>query len=361
MATKHRTAFTLIELLVVIAIIAILIALLLPAVQQAREAARRTQCRNNMKQIGLAFHNYHDQFRQFPLPYVVSGFAFGAGGFNGIATSHSWGLSILPQIDQLNVFNQYNFDLPCWDPANATASSAFVPGFICPSTPDGNRRINYTVPPGGLVLNTGDLPLVNAGPIDYIATTNVQDEYVRQSGLDPTGTDDLPGWGQGAIRITDDPMNLTGFNSGGDGGKIRDMSDGTSQTILVGELAGRNHLNRDGRRVDASDTAAAAQAVYGGGAWVSPFNGMWGITGRLFDGTGDRGPCGINCSNERSEETHATGGDYFRFAAGLYSFHTGGVFVLLGDGSVQFLSENMAGSVFASLISRDGGEVIGDF
>ncbi len=357
----QRTGFTLIELLVVIAIIAILIALLLPAVQRARESARRTQCSSNLKQIGLAFHNYHDQFSQFPIPSVISGYALSTGGFNNMATSSSWGLAVLPHVDQLNVFNQYDFDRSCWDPANATAVSSFVPTFICPSAPDGNRRINYTLPTGGLVFNAADLTQADGGPIDYVVTTNVQQEFVRQSGLDPAATEDLAGWGQGATRAIDDPANTAGLNAGNDGGGLTDLYDGSSQTILVGELAARNDLYRDGSRVSDSDSAAAAQAIYGGGAWADPLNGSWGVSGRLFDGTGDRGPCAINCSNERSHELHATSGDVFRYAAGLYSFHTGGVFVLVADGSVHFLNENMSASLFASLVTKRGQEAILDF
>ncbi|MEZ6049772.1 MAG: DUF1559 domain-containing protein [Planctomycetaceae bacterium] len=104
----RNRGFTLIELLVVIAIIAILIALLLPAVQQAREAARRTQCKNNMKQIGLAFHNYHDVYGQFPLGDMLHVSASGAGPLTvtGVIQSHPWSYSLLPYLDQGNVYNQ---------------------------------------------------------------------------------------------------------------------------------------------------------------------------------------------------------------------------------------------------------------
>ena len=108
--SRSRRGFTLIELLVVIAIIAILIALLLPAVQQAREAARRTECRNNLKQIGLALHNYHDNFRQFPIPALLSSNAPASGGIGGMTTSNVWSLAILPFLDQGNVYDMYDFN-----------------------------------------------------------------------------------------------------------------------------------------------------------------------------------------------------------------------------------------------------------
>ena len=121
--SSRRRGFTLIELLVVIAIIAVLIALLLPAVQQAREAARRTQCRNNMKQIGLAMHNYHDIYMQFPPAYTITLGPMLALVFSDPATStteddnvHGWTEVILPYMDQVNVFNQINFLHPAWAP-----------------------------------------------------------------------------------------------------------------------------------------------------------------------------------------------------------------------------------------------------
>ena len=122
-----RRAFTLIELLVVIAIIAVLIALLLPAVQQAREAARRTQCRNNMHQLGLALHNYHDAHGTFPFGYIPR---LGSQG-------STWGGMILPFVDETAIYNALNFDLPMDDPsrANRTAVAQTLEQFLCPSDP----------------------------------------------------------------------------------------------------------------------------------------------------------------------------------------------------------------------------------
>lgn len=149
---NRRRAFTLIELLVVIAIIAILIALLLPAVQQAREAARRTQCRNNLKQIGLALHLYHDEYRSFPPAYTVDETG---------QPLHSWRTLILPFIDQQQLYDSIDLSKPWDDPANAEAFQTAVPPYICPSTTIDQFHTTYT----GMVGPDAALPLTDGRPI----------------------------------------------------------------------------------------------------------------------------------------------------------------------------------------------------
>jgi len=358
-ARGSRRAFTLVELLVVIAIIGILIALLLPAVQAAREAARRSQCSNNMKQMGLAFHNYHDTYRGFPLPAITSAFAFTPGGYGQLGTTHSWGLSILPFIEQSTIYDNYNLNLPCWAPVNEAAVDTFIPAYVCPSTPLGDRRITYTVPAGALGgMPAMDMLMTDAGPIDYVAVTNVKHEFLSIAYNTPI-SGDLTGWAEGVICVVDDPTNALGQNLLPKGGNFAAIMDGSSNTIILGELVSRNDLIRNGVTISPlTDPTGEAlvQAMAGGGAWADPFNGNWELSGRLYDGTSDRGPCAINCSNARGHPNN-----FLQWAAGLYSYHPGGVQVLLGDGSVRFISETIAGTVFASLISRDGGETVGTF
>ena len=165
---------------------------------------------------------------------------------------------------------------------------------------------------------------------------------------------DRDGWAEGIIAVAGVPS----ATQGGQGGRIRDMLDGASNTIMIGELAGRNQLIRNSVAVASTNTSAIYQSKFGGGAWADPTNGTWQLTGRLYDGTSDRGPCAINCSNERAEAGH---GDVSRWAAGLYSYHVGGAHVLLADGAVRFLSENLSGAVFVALISRASGETVGEF
>lgn len=365
MPTRKRLGFTLIELLVVIAIIAILIALLLPAVQQAREAARRTQCKNNLKQIGLSLHNYHDVYNRFPLPAILHSNAGGSGGgIGGLMTTNVWSLAILPFMDQANVYNAYDLNFSAWEPGNAPAGQTKLSNYLCPSTPRSSNGITYTIP-GSLMssagLSTADVTLTDAGACDYIATNRVRPQFlniVHNVGTFTSGsTSQMDGWAMGFMGNRNFPIPEPGS-----GGKMRDQTDGTSNTMMIGELAGRNTLYRKGGRIVAPASAAdeaAFQSILGGGAWVDPFNGNWELTGRPYDGgTGTEwnGPCAVNCSNAKTHPHRA-----LQDAAGLYSWHTGGAQILLGDGSVRFISENISGINMASLISRAGGEVLGEF
>jgi prepilin-type N-terminal cleavage/methylation domain-containing protein/prepilin-type processing-associated H-X9-DG protein len=354
---KQTRGFTLIELLVVIAIIAILIALLLPAVQQAREAARRTQCKNNLKQFGLGMHNYHDVFNRFPLPALITVNPGTGAGVGGTATSSTWSSSILPQMEQANVYSLYNANFSAWEPSNRPAVQAKLSTFLCPSTPRPNPGISYTLPAallGGLV--TTDLSLIDAGASDYVPTTRVKDLFLNIA-YNTTGMASRDGWAKGGI-VSLNPA-LAGSQTIPNGGSMRDLTDGTSNTTMIAEVAGRNDLYRRGRKIAPVVGNPADEAywnsVEGGGAWADPFQGAWELSGRLFDGTGIAGPCGINCSNAKARPGS------LQDAGGMYSFHTGGAQVLLCDGSVRFLSENISGLTLALLIGRSDGEVLGEF
>jgi hypothetical protein len=169
----------------------------------------------------------------------------------------------------------------------------------------------------------------------------------------------MDGWAMGMLGNAAAPESAWAKPSGG---KIADMIDGTSNTMIVGEVAGRNILYRAGYKAVAIASPvdeATYQSLVSGGAWVDPFNGNWELTGRPYDGgngTQWNGPCAINCSNAKTHPHRA-----LQDAAGLFSWHVGGAQVVLGDGSVRFLSQNMSNQALASLISRAGGEVLGDF
>jgi hypothetical protein len=262
-------------------------------------------------------------------------------------------VNILPFIEQGPVYDSYNLSLSCWDPVNEAAVGTHIEGYVCPSNPSSDRLINYTIPAGGILPGLPAMSLVNAGPIDYVATTAVTEAFVRIARNDPSlqiPDDHLEGWGLGVVGIVGaTPMEEAS------GGKIGDIRDGTSNTIIIGELVGRNELIRNGKVITStSDPEAIAASMLGGGAWADPFNGSWEVSGRLYDGTGGEGPCAINCSNARVRTPTSA----YRNAAGLYSFHPGGAQTLLGDGSVSFLSETTAAAVFAAMISRAGGETV---
>ena len=379
MKSRKKTGFTLIELLVVIAIIAVLIALLLPAVQQAREAARRTQCRNNLHQIGLAFHNYHSSFNAWPRA-MTAGIVDGS---HTLVNWQGWAPGLLPSLDQANVYNAYNQSVPFFDPANAAAAATVIPAFKCPSSPgaakvtqiyDSNILTqiysNPTAGNGNAALTgpyTAPITYVG-GASDYAAwdklAGNVWSTYAP--GLTPSASINV-GRQEGAIgecTASTFAMDITNFGGGvflkfG----IKEVLDGTSNTILLGELAGRDNLyqkrNNLGNGGTAGSTASTAYlaANWSGGTWADGFNWIrtngTDTTGATFQG----GPCAVNCTNARImvSNSRTSGG-------GFYSFHTGGITVLLCDGSARFLNENISNVTLACLLTRARGDSpLGEF
>lgn len=199
-----RRGFTLIELLVVIAVVSTLVSLLLPAVQQVREAARRMNCRNNLKQIGLALHSYHDARNAFPPGYIT--FGPYCNGATDTATGWGWAAFTLPHIDQGPLYEAINFNIPLQDPQNARIVQATVPVYICPSD-----TLNG---PFGVCDGSGNT-VAQAAPSSYAACV----------GGDETGATDARGAG---VFYRNSPTRMA------------DISDGTSSTILVGERAWSN-------------------------------------------------------------------------------------------------------------------------
>lgn len=294
--SQHRRAFTLIELLVVIAIIAVLIALLLPAVQQAREAARRTQCKNNLKQIGLALHNYHDTHLTLP-PGVIR---------DGIANSEGWGwhVFILPQLEQANLYQ--TLDVPRYrlrdvlagfNPMLVTVEQRTeilqtpLPTFLCPS--DDNNGISHQNRHFGGGLGTNDGGLGQFRP----AASN----YVGNWGTRP------------AVQVVNqlDPHGVFYYNSRI---RIADITDGTSNSVLLGERE-----TRTGRA----------------GTWIGVRNPNGGGSRGLFVALAHSTPV-INASDPPFLWSQNDGA-----GEGYSSRHTGGAHFLLADGSVRFLSETI--------------------
>jgi prepilin-type N-terminal cleavage/methylation domain-containing protein len=227
----RRQAFTLIELLVVIAIIAVLIGLLLPAVQKVREAAARTQCMNNLKQIGLAMHNYHDAYGTFP-----------AGVTKQQNTDYNylvnWGLLILPYLEQGNLANQYNYTLLAWDPANQPVRQTTLKVYSCPSDPNVGQIIEpstwYPTDPGPCAEGS------------YRGVAGTVNGYANSWWEEwPVPTDDWTQGGDYKTRYGRGPLHLVqpGY-APANAEKITSITDGTSNTLLVGEWYTKTNTSR---------------------------------------------------------------------------------------------------------------------
>lgn len=330
----RQRGFTLIELLVVIAIIAILIALLLPAVQQAREAARRTQCKNNMKQIGLAMHNYHDVYNMFPLGAAARPNSAGPPGF-GLDISIGAFASILPFIEQVNLKNLYNDSLS-WELQSPVVARTKVPVYLCPSNAGPEVETN---------------PVLAAYPIGTeIGACN----YLLSKGA-------TQGWCLNPA--TDRNIGMFGINLRT---RFRDMTDGSSNTLCVGEGAsGFPWAVSAGANPGVAIPEPAGRVQQG---WIAPqpnplaIQGMSGFTtGGNFGTTVWRlnlnpivetvyDDAGLNNCNSAND-----------FTSNFRSPHTGGGQFLLGDGSGRFISENIDQNLYNGLGTRGNGEVIGEF
>ncbi len=306
-----RVAFTLVELLVVIAIIGILLGLLLPAVQKIRDAAARIACANNLKQIGLALHNYHDTHNQLPpsqrppLPGSVR---------------HRWTTYLLPYFEQDNLYQQYDLHYSWNHPVNRAVVSTRLKIFTCPATPNPERF--DTAPEGEWT------PIAATG--DYAAITNV-DLRLYYAGYVDT-------YGPGMMPKNSNP-------------RFADVTDGLSNTILITESAGKPQLYRGRQAVGAPPTPHI-----NGGAWARPASEI-ALQGSSGDGTIFPGPCGINCTNGEDAGPVYPNPYYGVDGTGaIYSFHTAGVNAVFGDGSVRFLRQNIQINVLAQLATRAGGE-----
>jgi prepilin-type N-terminal cleavage/methylation domain-containing protein len=344
-SSKCRPGFTLIELLVVIAIIAVLIGLLVPAVQKVREAANRMSCSNNLKQIGLALHNYHDSRKTLP-PW---GFDFNynprpGNPFGPQTQGHSALGQILPYIEQDNVIKLAHPEYSVIDPINlpppwgtTISGSTTISVYLCPSAP--TRVVDYqpyftSVIPGH--PNPGPMVL---GATDYAVVAGLHPNFTRSCA--PNSPADSATGGVGVMGVKG-VMNSSGSMIQGKV-KLTDIIDGTSNTIMVAEDAGRHQLYAKGQ--------ALPNGTPGGSGWTlnaawADYNTVIEVHGYSGDGlTRDGGCCVINCNNLNQ----------------IYAFHTGGSNVLRADASVAFVSDTVPPGVLAALVTRAGGEVVGDY
>ncbi|MCC7421590.1 MAG: DUF1559 domain-containing protein [Planctomycetaceae bacterium] len=295
MSQRLRRAFTLIELLVVIAIIAILIALLLPAVQQAREAARRTSCRNNLKQLGVGLHNYESQSRLLPPGYVYKPNSVGN------AAGASWGSMLLPLIEQSAVYNQFNWSLPVWDVANRAPRMTRLPVFYCPSDP------------------VSDNKFVEMGTSD--------EQYAMASFAANFGPPDLD----------DTQEKRDGMFSRNSATRFRDVTDGLSNTLMVGE------------RQNGPFRQAGVHGVH------FEYETTWCCAVRQYDDpTDDHGHMVLFQTGHPPNSPLSDDRDVCAPHIGFANF-------LMGDGAVRAISENINFDIYTGLGTRAGQEVVGDF
>ena len=345
-----RSAFTLVELLVVIAIIAVLIGLLLPAVQKVREAAARMSCQNNLKQLGLALHNYHDAKGGFPPGFIVKGtdnLEFSSfGGF----------VLLLPYLEQENWTNRWDPDKSWYDPSNFAIVSVEVKVFYCPS-----NRTSGKIDTAFLAAAAGR-PLPNPAACDYLLSKGANAALCEVTQVPPAG--------RGAFDVN----TRTRFS---------DIADGTSNTFAMGEGAGNNP--RFGIRRFYTDTAQAAnlfpgQSPYIDQSWSSGpmatnalhYIGLLG--GATLGVTAERGgypnpydepmnyPFGLAALDFNHGCTNAgTAPGQLDTVSGFRSAHTGGGHFLFCDGGVRFLRDTIPADTYRALSTIAGGEVVGDY
>jgi prepilin-type N-terminal cleavage/methylation domain-containing protein/prepilin-type processing-associated H-X9-DG protein len=315
---RDPDGFTLIELLVVISIIAVLIALLLPTVQSAREAARRAQCVNNLKQIGLAMHNYHDSQGQFPPGYLILPGGNTLMGPPDVLTHDTgpgwaWGSLLLPYLEQRTVYDALNFSLPCWFPANSTGARVSLNVFLCPSVSDSTRLYD--------VLDQSGKRLATLSRSHYVGNSGRQEAWAY-------ATDD---WS----TLSDGPIYRNAQT------RAASVTDGLSNTVFVGEHS----------------------AVLSDKTWVGVVPGAIGCpTPRFATSWCDVAATQVLCHSgpnpwENPPLIHPPNARMCKICQ-MYAEHPGGCNVLMGDGSVRFATSNISQIVWPALATRAGGEVI---
>ncbi|MGE3314648.1 MAG: DUF1559 domain-containing protein [Planctomycetaceae bacterium] len=323
---RSRRGFTLIELLVVITIIAVLASIALPAVQQAREAARRNTCVNNLKELGLAVHNFNNSFNYLPSSVRPAGLT---------PLPRIAGLTfLLPYIEQQNAYSQYDRTLNWNHVNNRPAVQNRINILQCPSTPNPDRL-------DGLPEASPWVADI-AAVTDYSPTIGVDERLFTLGHVDE--------WGPGALPKNKKPT-------------FSEILDGTSQTIFYAESAGRPFLYRRGGKL--VNTELVDDRVNAGG-WCRPASDF-SIDGASWDGTTIPGTVAINATNGDNFGNNGPNAGVFpdpfygsEGSAEVFAFHPGGANVVFADGAVRFLDENIDIRIFAKLVTRAGKELISE-
>jgi prepilin-type N-terminal cleavage/methylation domain-containing protein/prepilin-type processing-associated H-X9-DG protein len=322
MCPRNRNAFTLIEMLVVIAIIGVLVALLLPAVQQARESARRSQCANNLKQIGLAMHHHADSYGGLPSSRTLS------------PVYRGWVVDILPFIEAEPLRKNYHYEKSFYEPENQPVVQVPLAFMQCPSSPDQNRVLDLLWTAGAGAPTTYG----KAASGDYWVHHRSVVNFSGQTGVNPLGS---------SPTSTGVPNALS------------QITDGLSQTIMVNEIAMKPESWIKGVKQAPPATPPTFSGATGFGwaycmsmplsvyssdgltAYASMTGGTY-VTGKTVAEWEALYPCAINCNN----------------AAGAYAFHPAGANSLFCDGSVHFLSTKLSSTIFLQMNTSDAGDII---
>ena len=343
LSSMKRSAFTLIELLVVIAIIAILVALLLPAVQQAREAARRTQCKNNLKQIGLAMHNYHDVHNQFP-PSI--GWNPGPAYANDIVAAFSDKVFMLPYIERANEFSRVRYDqypYAHWYRGSNTELSGRLPVFNCPSQNGPNQNgadgnFTYAVNNGVQRLSTNNGASAisgwegnHNGVASYLGNGSNQDA--------PVGFHNMPDGSSNTAAYAEFAMDL--FVPEPYGPRTKQIKTWASGNTHV-------QLRQNCLAITSSADNGGGRHVMRGAGWSWSFVGAGNVYSHNM--------------NVNETSCHSNEGDWYGSTMmSASSWHTGGAQICLADGSVKFISENIDYGTWVRLGARNDGQVIGEY
>ena len=340
---QRRAAFTLVELLVVIAIIGVLVALLLPAVQAARESARRVQCQNNLKQVGLALHNFGSAGGDKYPPARIDDPTL------PVSVQNQWGrisvhVFLLPYLEQGNLASQFDMSkdyrsAPASSPAaarsnNITATAMQMKTYQCPSSPRKNRLANIpTSNPTPAVVSGESHPQGSGAPSDYFVMN-----FIEYDGNSDDSTRPATGYAaaqKGFItKFTGQPGCLAKnvYN------RVAEISDGLSNTFFMVEDAGKPDLFRVGKRVSGT---AAQDTIWSNFQNNIGLSGASSLTGEFTTSTTD-GKCAVNCTNDSE----------------IYAFHSGGANIVMMDGSVRFLKSSTDITVVAALLTKEGGETV---
>ena len=332
---RARRAFTLIELLVVIAVIGMLVALLLPAVQSARESARRAQCGNNLRQIGIAMLAFHDAKKHFASAYVSQeGGAMGPADAETGDAGPGWTclMQILPFMEGANVRDAFDPALPCWSPANATAAQQVIGTYLCPSVSDDSKTYAVKDADGNTLAEFS------------------RSHYVANAGRAEVWENPAPN----LSRIADGPLFRNSRV------RIKDITDGTSHTVFLGE---QTPLHSDS-------------------TWVGIVSGSATCPSSLFPASHcEPAAPQINVHSGPSEHSHEDHDEHehhdeedehheehlpaihppnspIGYVDEMFSEHTGGCNVLFGDGSVRFIDEMINQLTWSAMATRAGGETV---